>query len=380
MSYSSILKLKKEVKNEQTQGYKRHVVVGDDVFSLKLYTELVRLHGNEQVSLICAHDLDLRSVLPKGPSMLRGEANIALFKKLYPDVGLKIVEKASSFIKEGEWKSFEGRAKGEKLLWTEEFYVPARAEIDFAALFPFLREEGFFDRINSERINTGVSSIGKENPSDLVDPAHFSLKCTNGVELSCEKLYWGLGPMAFLRVCDFKSELSDGLIQFCEEAKGPAALTIRFQFDQQVSELEETLFIPQSYTHEWGHFVGEFSSFTNGRQEANFLCFIDPEACDEEELGKKLRMLKRSLEKIFPSFGHASYEEYISLSEDSPCLKIDDLLFSQEASGLLHLSLTSFNAPVGDLGVLDPSFEYSQDKVSFIARGLANMRGIEAAW
>ena len=83
------------------------------------------------------------------------------------------------------------------------------------------------------------------------------------------------------------------------------------------------MFIPLSYTHEHGHYVGEFKT-QNGHQVADFLHYIDENHASEEDISRIIRGLKKGFEKIFENFSKINFREYIALEDEIACLKIDD--------------------------------------------------------
>ncbi|GAB4415351.1 MAG: hypothetical protein OHK0056_22910 [Bacteriovoracaceae bacterium] len=379
MSYSDILKLKKEVKSTREKSFVRHIVVGSDLFSVSLYQTLVEKFGANEVKLICDRPISEQELTPQGPSTLRGEASIKLVRKMFPNTELTVVEKPSVFFKDMEFKPFGGRAKSEKLLWSEDFFVAPRAIVNWNELCPILNSPELIAKIESEKLPYILSNILKVAPEDLIAPAHFRLETTKGFDLECEFLYWGKGPLNFLNLFKNKEELSDKFIEFCEQTNTPAKLAIKMVFEIPITDMVETIFIPLSYTHEWGHFIGEFTNLNDGSQVGEFICFVDPEHNDEEELSKKVRALKKSLEKIFEKFSATKYSEYITLSESAPSLTIDDALFSEVAKELDHLKFIATNAPLIHLDIIDHEKTVESREVHEFARSLANYREIVAS-
>jgi hypothetical protein len=360
--------LKKVDDQKVETKYFRHAVFGDDLFSVALLKELQKKYGKENVMWICQRPIGEKDLIPMGPNTLRGEANIEKFKRFFPDVETKEVDTPAEFFKELKWRPFGGRAKPEPLLWNEEFFTNKRADFDVYAVFPFLKEEGLYEELEASRTDLGVKSVKKITPDDLAEPANFELELSNSDILKCEHLYWGGGPQSFLDSYSNKNELSNEFITFCEEASAPAALYIQIEFKKPVTDKNETLFIPLSYTHEWGHFVGEFIDLDNGGQRGEFVTYMDISHTNEQEISKKIRLLKKNLEKIFGENASVFDSEFIKLSETSPCLKIDDKLFKDLANDWQNLSLASFNAPMENCSKTVESFEDSSDTFSFFAR------------
>jgi hypothetical protein len=372
----NLLSLKKEENQQSKNIYKRHLVVGDDLYSVALYKELLKKFGPNEVALMCAHPFNEQDLSPIGPNTLRGETNINKFKTLFPDVEVEVSESPSEFFKELKWRPFGGRAKSEKLLWNEEFFVEKRADFSIESVFPFLKEEELFSELEAARIDQRVVDIEKVTPTDLAEPSNFKLVVSNGDIVSCENLYWGEGPQAFFDLYSKKADLSDEFVQFCEGTGAPAALYVRLDYSQPVTDKYETLFIPLSYTHEWGHFVGEFKEVESGKQRAEFVTFMDKDATTEDEITKKIRLLKKNLEKIFDAKNEHLCGEFIKLSDSSSCLKIDDSIFGKIKKDWSYLKMVSVNAPVDNFDRGTECFEDSLSSVNSMMRALSRHQEI----
>jgi hypothetical protein len=136
--------------------------------------------------------------------------------------------------------------------------------------------------------------------------------------------------------------------------------------------MKETLFIPLSYTHEWGHFVGEFKN--KGFQEIEFMHFVDEDQSSEEDISRTIRLLKKNMEKIFDQFTKNEHREFISLEQEIGCLKIDDNLFRTSLDSLKEIlknfTFIGINAPIANEHRVQSIFEYSTEELSGITRGL----------
>jgi hypothetical protein len=135
---------KKDEKSEIESLYFRHLVIGNDIFTIAKFFQLKKQFGDE-VALVCDLELKRETLIPRGPTTLRGKQNIELFKSLYPNAKVEEQEKEPMFFKEKEWRSFKGRMKPEKLLYQEEFFMESGANIDLKELFDFLDDETVFE-------------------------------------------------------------------------------------------------------------------------------------------------------------------------------------------------------------------------------------------
>ncbi len=378
MSFGDIRALKKEESTELTPKFIRHLIVGEDVHSIALYKTLVEKYGENEVQLLCQKELSPLEVLPKGPSSLRGEANIEAFRKLYPEVELTLVEKEAEYFKEQEFRKFSGRGKPEKLLWGEEFYKEQRADLDLSQVYPFLNDEEFFKKLNETKWDNTLVNLNQVEPTELIENTNWTISTTIGEMLQSEHLYWGLGPEAFLSAYENKNKLSDEFIQFCESTQAPASLYIKYVFDEPITEKEETLFVPLSYTHEWGHFIGEFGS-ENGKQFIEFILYVDINQQNEEDISRKIRLLKRHIEKIFKKAKKISCTEFITLEKQTSCPEIDDALYQKGLTDIRNLVMISVNGPFGESAPMKTIFEDSVRAPSHLMRALARQRIVEGS-
>lgn len=372
MAFKDLHKLKKVVVVEKEFIEVSHLVVGKDIFALNIYKELQQKYGADNVRLLSEDEILKSDLLPKGPSTLRGEANQALVKKLYPEAVVSEGHDQAMFYKDMAWKSFGGRSKSEALKFNEEFYTSSRFDIDAEKIFPELAQsDEYLAKINSEAYQLRIKTIKRVETG-------FTVECLNGTEFKCERLYFGQSPYQYLQFYANKNELSDKFIEFCESTKTPSALFVKFVFEQPITDMKETLFIPLSYTHEWGHFVGEFNDATDGdtndEQEIEFIHYIDEDSSSEEDISRIIRLLKKNMEKIFDKFSKIKAREYIVLEQEIGCLKIDDSLFASVAgvgkNDTQNLYLLGINAPIVDTQSNDSSFEYSGSGIDILARAL----------
>ncbi len=366
MAFKELHKLKKIHVVEKETFEVDHLVVGKDIFSLNQYKNLVAEHGPDAVRLLSQDNILKSDLFPKGPSTIRGVDNINVFKELFSEVECDEVTDFSLFYKDMTWKAFGGRSKSEALLFDEEFFTTGSIRLDYKKLFTGLDlSEDYFNYINDLAYQVKIKSIKRHNDG-------FIVECINGTEFICKKLYMGLSPYKYLDLYSEKNELSDKFIEFCESTKALSALYVRFVFDKKIlSDMKETLFIPLSYTHDWGHFVGEFK-MNNDSQEIEFQHYIDEFEQSEEDLSRIIRLLKKSMEKIFTNFNKIKSQEFISIEQETTCLKIDDELFyssleagKQETNNLVFIGV---NAPIALNHSNKISFEYSSKKISGLTR------------
>jgi len=357
VSYSVLRTLKKEDDKVVSKKFVRHLVVGEDLFAVA-HTQKLLAQFPQETSLLVEKKFETKDILPKGASTLRGEANIAAIKELYPESVTTEYDRVARFIKEGKFKKFGGRSKPETLLWGEHFYIDPKIDIKLDGLFPFINEENLYEKLPA--IEEKIKAIHKIQSADLVENAQWAVECHSGVTYECEHLYFSKGPAEFLNFISNKAALSNEFIEWCEATQTPATLFHHWTFSKPVMDRTDTIFLPYSYTHEWGHAVVEFVALSDGSQEARMTSFIEPEQTSEEELSKKIRLYKRNLEKICPEASKFSKDEYLALVATSVNAKNDDAGFQKFMHELKNLIF------IGEQGA---SLKDSSD-VSHLMRGL----------
>lgn len=367
MAFKDIHKLKKIVEVQKEFIETEYLVIGKDVYSIAIYRDLVSKHGEEKVRLLSEDTITASDVFLKGPSTLRGETNKKLAKGLFPALETTAVDANSIFYKDLTWKSFGGRSKPEALKYDEEFYVNSRLNVSEKDIFDWLSsEESFYEELNNKAYKVKIKSINYSEGKFLVE-------CINGTEFHTGNLFFGKSPAYFLKHYKELSHLSNKFVQFCESTSSVSALFIKYVFEKPFSDLQETMFIPLSYTHEHGHYVGEFKT-QNGHQVADFLHYIDENHASEEDISRIIRGLKKGFEKIFENFSKINFREYIALEDEIACLKIDDNSYNEslESDKEIHFHLTFIgeNAPLNKTWRDSVTFEYSSESISHMARAL----------
>ena len=346
--------LKKHRRPGGKVSYHRHLVVGEDIFSLSLYHRLWCEHGPGEVVLL-AKAVDWKF---SGPKSLRGQDNIDAFKRLCPQVSLRMCAEEPLFYKQSGFHPFGGAIASEKLCFAEKFFTLQGAGVDGRELFPCLADTSFLEQLSP--LEQSPLELEESRPEDLINPAHYRLFCSDGSSLECQELYWGLGPGKLLEV--YRQADAD-LAKFCRHIRSSGVLHVRYEFAGPIAPAElgngRTLFFPLSYTHQWGHFIGEFKD----SEVLELMAFYDPDETSEEEISKKIKILGRNLEKIFPDFKKEFRGRFIRLEDSGAALEIDDGYFERLKKNHPHLNFVGMNAPLAE----------GKPGLSFLARGLASV-------
>ena len=330
---------------------KQHLIVGCNLFSLCLYKELTDRFGPSEVAILSEHPITPDLIFPRGPTPLRGNANTQMIQILFPNIKIDQT-RTPVFLKESKWRSFNERVKPQKFLWCEEFFSHPGIKFNPRDIYPFLSDQNFFDLANENRLPHLIEN--------LITPS--SLNCANGPLINCEYLYWAKSLDFFLRCCQNPQDIPQPFVQFCKDSKGPITLLVSFEFEKPITDKKETLFIPLSASYERGHFIGEFSSLPGNCQKAEFITYLDPQEASEEDVSKKIRILKRNMRRLFSA---QNFEESVVLTE-SPCsLNIDDEILSTLKKAMPNFRIVGSHAPLENCNDLSG--------LSFFARGAANL-------
>lgn len=358
MSYSVLRTLKKEDAQKVDKKYVRHLVIGDDLFAVAHTLKLLGLNPEGGVGLLVEKKFSIEDLLPKGASSLRGEFNKTFLKETFPAAITTEYDRVARFIKESKFKKFGGRSKPETLLWGENFYVDPRVDMKLESIFEFLNDADLYSKLPT--MEEKIVGIARADSDDMVENSKWSIKCASGTTFECEHLYFSHGPAAFLNLVSDKSILTNEFIEWCEATQTPATLNHHWSFSKPVIDRTDTIFLPFSYTHEWGHAIVEFVALENGGQEARMTCFVEPDQTNEEELSKKIRLYKRNLEKICPDASKFAQDEFLALYPTSVNEKNDDQGFQNCRDTVSNLHF------IGMQGAL----ENTNSEASHFARGL----------
>lgn len=287
MSIQTIRDLKKVHQTVFKEIYFKNVVVGSQSFALH---KVVKLHRD------CLH-LSTREISRQD-----------FFPPFYENASCEL---NSEYYKEGRFVPFRSRGKSYELIHNEQDWVegtPAYA----GHHLEFSYDEQILKSCDVQHI----VSIQKQVPQDFVEPIHWSLTLGDHRIINCENLFWFDGPHSFYSVWDKKdNNLKEILSNRSKDYVPLAQLSLGFEFSYEVTSKTNRLFLPLSATHRHGHFIGAFSPCTSNVQKGTFIHFFDSNEDNEEDLARKVKLLKRTLEKIFSINWSRLASEHISVFE-----------------------------------------------------------------
>jgi hypothetical protein len=366
---------KKKLNEEEKKFFKKYVVLGLNPYGAKAYLSLRQKFGPEQVILLSEHRFSEEDLDFFGPSTIRGESAVKLISEKYPQA--ELVDHQVLFYKELKFKSFDSKAKSETLLLGEDYYLEKRASIREQDILNFSSEE--IEILRNEVKFSLVSKVDKTDPTDLIDQNHWEVRTSASDVYACENLICAENPQVFFKKCSHKEKFSNEFVAYCEKTIGKSALFIRTTFKEEVCADSDTYYIPLSYTHEWGHLIGEFSKFDQnlGIQRAEFVTFVDELESNEEEISKKIRYFKKNLKKIFYPEKEIEAEFFIKFVDNYACQKIDQSLSVTKELQSIHLAFVGSQGLLSDSQVIKNICEDSSFSPEYFPRGLLTLNQAE---
>lgn len=297
MSYKEILNLKVK-KDEGTKVkedlYKEHVVVGSDIFAVRKFFDLKNEYGEEKVFFLSSKNLtkeilsNLIDCLPNGArdSFLEEE-----LKNSYPTLEIKSENKKSKFYKDASFYEFGGRAKPHELKEGESFFVEEALSYNLKNLLSQSEWESFESYINfNPKIEFELTT-----PKDLVNVENFKIYLGDNRTIGTSKIHLFMNPKKFLEKLKNKDDLTEEDFRLFDSLDSKKILSYFFTTDKEIKDHGRTIFIPQSQTHELGHYIVDLKE----KKGCAYMIIPSEEELSEEDLSKKIRHLKQTLKRIF---------------------------------------------------------------------------------
>ena len=367
MSFGLLKQFKDQKKGFQpteATTFVAQVILGSDLGSVLKLIELRKSHPAETIRLITNRLVNKQLLIENyqfGVSQMRSEIAVGEIYKSHYDARILPQKLDPQFYKDGKFHEFSGRAKSMNLLDGEHFFLNKGYRLDIDSLFT-KEDWDNLDTIIAQHIDIRiVEGIEKTEVKDLVEKNEWLLSFKDYKKIACENLYSSISPKRFLSFLKNKEAMTPDVIDVCSSSKIQAALSLTWLMKKEFATEERTLFIPQSMTHEWGHFIVEFEN-TNEGHLCHGLFLIHEEEPQTEDLASKIKLMKRVLERVFPEFEANIVKEYIRFDEDMFISDVKDNLIEQ----------ISFDYPtlkfLGQMSPMKPQF--SQEK--FLARVLLN--------
>lgn len=323
--------LKKEGNEKINITFTKHLILGHDLGAVLKLLKILKDHPGESVKLVSNRPLSKKIIIESNDfnvTQLRSAEEIPEIYRDHHSARIFSQKKAPIFYKDGKFHEFHGRAKSMELLAGEEFFTAMGHKLEVQSLFSPEDWEKLDETLNAHHEMRITQSIVKSQPKDLVEKAEWTLSFKDFSKMTCENLYVSISPKKFLNYLENKEELTPELIDVCSAVNVQSAITVTWELSKEIHADEQTLLIPQSMTHEWGHFMVEFEKFEK-TQLCHVLFLINEEEPQSEDLAGKIKLMKRVLDRVFPDFERSVLKEYIRFDDEMFITGIKDELLEQ---------------------------------------------------
>lgn len=329
----------------------KHVIVGHDLGAVMKLVELRKAFPDESVKIVSDRPLNRQILLENyqfGVSTLRSpEAVEAIYRKHF-NARILPESRDPSFYKDGKFHEFGSRAKPMELLAGENFFANKGYRAEVASFFDAESWENLDAMINEALDFRIFESIEKTEPTDLVDKQEWTLSFKDFTKLTCENLYVSVSPKKFLNFLGNKDAMTAELIDVCSAATTKGAISVTWILGKDYGQSGQTLFIPQSMTHEWGHFIVEFEQFDHKTNQGlcHVLFLVHEEEPQSEDLAAKIKLMKRVLDRVFTDVEKNIKKEFIRFDEEMFVSDIKDQTAEQIAFDYPTLKFTGQSSPM----------------------------------
>lgn len=301
----------KELKNshkelKETQNYFPYIIVGKTTMAALAALKLAKELGKDKVCLLTDSEISEAGLYHEWKSSLPVVLNELQRKRLiekYPLLVMKKVEQQPLFYKEGKIHPFGGRARPYKLLEFEDHFLQDLYQLDFSTLFT---AEDFELLSEIQRVKY-IANIESHDVEDLISPSHYKIHTGDYECFLSEHLWWMDNPQNLANFINEEQQevlLGEENIANIAHLTSYAAVVVNLEIEQEIYSQDQMLYIPQSATHDHGHYMVFFSAYNqvNQRQSLSALILLAESEITSEELAKKIRAMRRSIERVIENF------------------------------------------------------------------------------
>jgi hypothetical protein len=318
------LRALKKVKAEEVDASKRtfvkHLVYGENFDAILCFFKLNKSFPGE-VKLITQNPFYKEEITQQFNCTLnsiRSEAVANALIAINPRLEVFQSNQDVLFYKDTKFQKFGGRAKPHDLRDQEKFFTTPYYQFKAHALFEGDDFENLDSILKEAQFNKIIKSIRLVEPSDLVEKVNYSLVTGDEERIECENLYFCESPKSFFSLVGDKETLDDSIHEYTAPLQNHNALSVHYECDGLIYDFTGTMLIPQSMTHEWGSFVVDFEAYDPAAQKQvmKVLSFLSEDDLQEEDLAKKIKLMRRVLERVLPEFAKVKSSQSIRYSTE----------------------------------------------------------------
>lgn len=314
--------LKKQTDQSDLQGqrsYHKNIVMGETLFGYLTFNKV--FERSEGKAIFLTRNTYLSEQIKNDLACTMNSVRDAEVADELGFEKLKVKEATGTpvFYKDTKFHKFGSRAKPHPLLEGEDFFTKPFFEID-------LDLDVNDEVLMANQVRKIIKKIRVCEPSDLVEPVRFELYTGEGEILACEKLFFCENPREFYRLVENKEALSEDVQKYLVGVESHPGITVHFECKGKFSDHVGSMIIPQSMTHEWGNFIIDIEAFNEGYQNFKAMTFIDADDLQEEDLAKKIRLMRKVLERVMPELENCECTPTIKFESDFRYLGMNDEL------------------------------------------------------
>lgn len=312
---------KEDIKSSATRQHISHVILGHDLAAVLKLVELKNTHGPEALRLITPRFLTKQALIETfyaGVSTLRNNEETLAIAAKFPHCHSARFEYETMFAKEGQWHKFGSRAKPMECMPGESYFLPERQEISLASLFAKSDWDNLDEILKSYQAVRILEKLEKQVPTDLAHQDEWWMLFHDLGEVTCTELWTSLPAKQILKVTEQGQTLPAEAGAWFASIQRQAGIALSWECTKEIHPEPRTLFIPQSMTHEWGHFILDIQSWDESRKcyPVNALILLQDEEPTSEGMADKIKLAKRVLERVLNDFEKHIRKEHILASED----------------------------------------------------------------
>lgn len=344
--------LKQESNSNEKRTFVQNLVIGGDFLAVKKLLKLQNEFGIENVKILSERHLSKNDLLSEWrctPKLLRNKDVLSDIIGLFPRLEIISKDAPCVFYKDTKFHEFGGRAKSFEIKDGEEYFTEPSADYRLDLMFSDEEWSHLDESLKEASLAKIIEQIEVTKPVDLVEKTNFVIHTGENERIECERLYYFDSPKKFLKLVKNNETLPDELHAFSSSIVEKPGLVVHFSMPKMLHEKAETVFLPQSVTHEWGHFICDFEAFDSfsKTQEVRVLMIIqEDDGGTEEELAKKIKLMKRVMERIYPEMAKFEYEEHIHYSDNMFLSGFSEVTKSEIQNSLKDLYLLGKGAPL----------------------------------
>lgn len=204
----------------------------------------------------------------------------------------KLSHSSATFFKDGEFRSFQGRHKINNC----HPFLLKYSQIRYCSSWLNWWNNGL-DQDVKNSINQSLK-IGQVKSISFKDE-QWELSTFDHKIIKVKKLKWNLSPEQFLKLFHFESSYPKNFLTWCSNFSPLNFLLLQVKADQALYDKVQTSLIPLTMGTDEGYFLLTKDLNNNDECLLNMLYVFDEPDFQEEDVGNRIKLMKKQMTKIF---------------------------------------------------------------------------------